>query len=209
MILVLAKVCLIPRIPRNGYLMPLEKNYTCGEIITFGCRDNQGYTLSGTDSATCQSDGSWTEPSPDCRRRFFYTFVSNTIFKIFIIAKACSRPPSLTNGRISPSANRDYWIGEKITFSCRPGFRLSGSKTAVCEEDGSWSSRPQCRAILCSTPMAPANGDVDTSGAISFGPGSSIEYSCNNHFTLVGEPYAICENDGKWSSSEPTCQSKQ
>ena len=35
--------------------------------------------------------------------------------------------------------------------------------------------------------------------------GSTVTYSCKNHFVLMGDPVRTCMADGRWSGSLPTC----
>ncbi|KAI8500845.1 hypothetical protein Bbelb_216630 [Branchiostoma belcheri] len=50
--------------PTNGILSPtVATSYQT--VVTFTC--NQGYLLDGASSATCQADGTWSNPVPTCR----------------------------------------------------------------------------------------------------------------------------------------------
>ena len=58
-------------------------------------------------------------------------------------------------------------------------------------------------AITCPTASSPANGEVTATGNTY---GSSARYTCNSGYRLVGEAIAVCQLNGRWSSSAPTCQ---
>ena len=56
-----------------------------------------------------------------------------------------------------------------------------------------------CRPLL----DAPVNGrktHIEADGIIKY-----ISFSCNSNYVLKGESLATCNDDGKWSSSTPTC----
>lgn len=38
-------------------------------------------------------------------------------------------------------------------------------------------------------------------------PGSMAMYSCNVGRQLIGSSVRVCQDDGTWSESEPTCES--
>lgn len=52
---------------------------------------------------------------------------------------------------------------------------------------------------------SPDNGHVSLSGN---GPGSTATYGCNLGYMLVGMTTRICQDDGEWSRSEPSCRRK-
>uniref|UniRef100_A0A8C0ZP42 Sushi domain-containing protein 2 n=1 Tax=Castor canadensis TaxID=51338 RepID=A0A8C0ZP42_CASCN len=49
--------------PANGYKEGLK--YLVGSTIRFHC--NTGYSLAGAETSTCQADGNWSTPTPECQ----------------------------------------------------------------------------------------------------------------------------------------------
>lgn len=49
--------------PVNGHKEGLR--YLEGSVVRFGC--NNGYSLAGPESSTCQADGTWSTPTPECQ----------------------------------------------------------------------------------------------------------------------------------------------
>lgn len=49
--------------PANGHKEGLR--YLEGAVVRFGC--NEGYSLAGPESSTCQADGKWSTPTPECQ----------------------------------------------------------------------------------------------------------------------------------------------
>ena len=55
---------------------------------------------------------------------------------------SCPTPPSITNGRVTITAENNRLVA---TYSCNPGFRLSGQRVRICQNDGTFSGRaPIC-----------------------------------------------------------------
>lgn len=52
--------------------------------------------------------------------------------------------------------------------------------------------------------MAPLNGRIlDNTHYLV---GDYVQYTCNTGFVIMGEPLAICQDNGTWSSPPPTCE---
>jgi len=60
---------------------------------------------------------------------------------------------------------------------------------------------------LCPPLTAPENGGIDCSmeddGIVI--EGDTCFYTCNNGFELSGSIARVCQSDGSWSGSVPTC----
>ena len=61
--------CGNPSTPTNG--QPTLSNTTYNSVVTYACDVN--YTLLGSDSRTCQSDGQWSGSVPQCKSMFLQT----------------------------------------------------------------------------------------------------------------------------------------
>ena len=57
----------------------------------------------------------------------------------------------------------------------------------------------------CGSLSDPTNGQVNFTTTTE---GSVANYTCDTGYDLVGDTTRTCQNDGQWSGSEPTCQSK-
>jgi len=58
----------------------------------------------------------------------------------------------------------------------------------------------------CGQPASYSNGRVDTNAGTSFG--DVARYSCDEDYTLIGLNETICQADGQWNGSVPTCESE-
>ena len=59
--------CSVPSDPDNGvahYTSSIEMFLRPGTLVHYRC--NVGYTLEGSDAATCLRDGNWSAPMPMC-----------------------------------------------------------------------------------------------------------------------------------------------
>ena len=77
--------------------MPLNANVSCsssdtdgvlfvGDTCNFTC--NTGYELTGSDTRTCQSDGSWSGTDVSCKRGKIYNITFHTYMAIAIYSRA-------------------------------------------------------------------------------------------------------------------------
>ena len=60
--------------------------------------------------------------------------------------------------------------------------------------------------VDCGTLNTPMNGEVSHFNGTTFR--QTATYSCNTGYNLVGDNARMCEVDGMWSGSEPTCISE-
>lgn len=60
-------------------------------------------------------------------------------------------------------------------------------------------------ADACPRPRSPVNGVVLGN---SFASGSTISYTCNDGYQLIGETTQQCKSDLTWSGRAPTCERK-
>ena len=60
--------------------------------------------------------------------------------------------------------------------------------------------------ISCGQLVNQSNGYVDTSVGTSIG--DVARYSCDTGYILNGTAERICQADGQWSGSVPTCESE-
>ena len=59
-------------------------------------------------------------------------------------------------------------------------------------------------AVDCGTLPKLPNGKVSHTGRTTFG--ETATYSCDRDYSLVGDSTRMCQDNGLWSGSAPTCQ---
>ena len=63
--------------------------------------------------------------------------------------------------------------------------------------------------VFCARPDEPENGFYDPFDGYDFEqlPGGNVTFRCRDRFRLVGSERIICQDDGTWNASTPTCES--
>ncbi|XP_064400490.1 sushi, von Willebrand factor type A, EGF and pentraxin domain-containing protein 1-like isoform X2 [Halichondria panicea] len=155
--LISGATCPVLNNPSNGQVS--VSSHAIGGTAIYSC--NTGYGLTGSSSRTCLSSCNWSGSNPSCQ------LISRLTCPVLII-------PS--NGQVSVSS---YFIGGIATYSCKTGYRLSGSSSRTCLRGCYWSgSDPSCQLIAENCPVLnnPSNGRVSVS---SYVIGGRAIYSCN------------------------------
>ena len=182
--------CESPPIPSNSQIQSTEIRR---DIITAMIRCDPGFLLIGS-NLTCGPAGIW-KGKPECQPQL------------------CSLPKQLTTGQTIigdfkfPEPLKDsYRFGERIQFTCRPGYALDDPKTPAltCVENGQWDEQkiPTCSHIHCSDVQVPKFGYVSETSSVFE---SRIIFSCQDGYQLNGEEQITCMSDGNWSHQMPVC----
>ncbi|XP_065178727.1 mucin-19-like [Sycon ciliatum] len=164
-----AVACTPPTSPTNGQFS--QGAFNTGDTLTLSC--NSGYTLLGSDTWTCQANGTVTSGG-SCIRQ-------------------CKRPIDPANGAYSLGSFNA--VQSILTLSCNPDHRLYGTRNATCASDGvvAGTGASTCERI-CMRPADPANG------AYSPGPfdtrNSTLTLSCNTNYRVSGTGSVTCVSDG-------------
>ncbi|XP_063796256.1 complement factor H-like isoform X4 [Pseudophryne corroboree] len=88
-------------------------------------------------------------------------------------------------------------------MKCDDGFKMHGSASIQCN-DGVWESPPQCIPLRkCKGLPSISNGKYENIKQ-DYASGSSVKYSCNAGYRIIGSEDKITCDDGKWTTS-PTC----
>ncbi|XP_023556990.1 C4b-binding protein alpha chain isoform X2 [Octodon degus] len=169
-----------------------ETEFPTNTVLRYTCRP--GYIrLRSDQTLTCRLNGQWK-------------------YEVFCAKKPCRNPGDLPHGTIE--IKTDLAFGSKIEFSCSEGYNLIGPTSSVCEikEKGvDWSTPfPVCEIIKCTSPPDISNGKHSGRDEDFYTYGSSVTYSCDHPYSLVGNPSISCmvvnKTAGVWSPSPPTCE---
>ncbi|XP_012410667.1 C4b-binding protein alpha chain [Trichechus manatus latirostris] len=169
-----------------------ETNFVRGATLRYTCRP--GYSRNSSfQLLTCDDGGFWR-------------------YEVFCAKKRCRNPGDLPNGLVD--INTDFSFGSQIEFSCLEGYILIGATTSYCdiqEKGVDWSNPlPVCIIAKCEPPPAISNGKHNGREEDVYTYGSSVTYSCDPHFSLLGKASISCTVENKtigvWSPSPPTCK---
>ncbi len=105
-------------------LSPLNGRVSAsGGTATYTCFT--GYTLSGSTTRTCQTNGAWSGTAPTCN------------------AVQCPELPHPSGGSVWLTARTP---GSYAIYSCNTGNIHIGSSFRICQSDGTWSGNaPTCQ----------------------------------------------------------------
>ena len=163
-------------------------DFTFQSIVTYTCElinGNDIYSIVGNKSITCNADGQWSSPPPNC------THID------------CNDPGIPDNG---VRHGDDFSYNATISFTCNNGYELSGYQMLTCEPNGKWDDKPPvCNIIYCNNPPVPDNATISMQSNSNFSFGSVVQFQCNVGYELVGYENITCEANGNWTNPLPVC----
>uniref|UniRef100_A0A3B3HMA3 C3/C5 convertase n=1 Tax=Oryzias latipes TaxID=8090 RepID=A0A3B3HMA3_ORYLA len=127
--------CPDPNVLENGNVSPFQERYSVGHTTRSECYP--GYTLQGSSSRTCLSNGKWSGSTPICSHDSGDT---------------CSDP-----GVPAGASRRGnlFATGAIVMYTCKDNTFLVGSQERTCQENGRWTGRePAC---YCTFPRCLTN----------------------------------------------------
>ncbi|XP_035244644.1 complement decay-accelerating factor transmembrane isoform-like isoform X5 [Anguilla anguilla] len=147
---------------------------------------NRGYEMQGTAYRQCYDFG-WNNRVPRCE------------------IKKCADPPTIVNGRISSSPDKEFpEFRDIVQYTCDKNYNLVGDSQLVCNEFGSYNGTvPQCKELNCPTPSIKNAQRVD-GGPPPYKLKYFVTYRCDEGYVMEGQSKLVCEATG-WSSDFPTC----
>lgn len=160
-----------------------------GDTIVVGC--NTGYTVQGSPEVSCQADGTWSI-SPSC---------------VPVNCPIYSAPDG--SHKESTSTVPGIFM-EELTIVCETGYQLKdeNTKTEICQNDGTWTSRVECTPIACEEYTPPQHAIVISGNATdSFYP-DTLTLNCESGYEVTGEATVSCQIDGSWTK-DGSCEPRQ
>uniref|UniRef100_A0A3Q3JW62 Sushi, von Willebrand factor type A, EGF and pentraxin domain-containing protein 1 n=1 Tax=Monopterus albus TaxID=43700 RepID=A0A3Q3JW62_MONAL len=189
--------CSIPKQIAHGKVVYTKLQF--GHSATFSCR--HGYRLQGPEMLKCLPSGEWDVEPPVCAQI------------------SCTPPQPIENGFVE---GQDHSFGVTIFYSCFPGFQLVGQDHLTCEEFGWSGAIPVCVLSDCGLPphidfgdyvrvtehggdSITASGTLSSPMDLSFFHGTLIEYLCHRGYDLTSPTRLVCQEDGGWNGTAPSC----
>ncbi|CAL9693871.1 unnamed protein product [Knipowitschia caucasica] len=122
----------------------------------------------------------------------------------------CPSLPQMEFGWIS-SSHPSHVRGSVLTYTCLPGYDISGTDIITCQWDLSWSSNPPTcvKVQQCPDPGEVVNGARSVRPEAGFAVGTVVRFSCNQGYQLEGPSQISCHGRDtgtpKWSDRSPKC----
>lgn len=160
----------------------VKKVFTFNDVIRFSC--HEGFRLEGSNSATCQADGTWSSSTPRC------------------VAITCSEPSAIANGSLLV---KGYDYGSTAVYECHTGYRVTGDGVLVCSGDGQWSGNSACELVTCNAPALTIPNGRLLLPRVSYDYKDQAVYECDVGYETVGASVLTCGADGSFASLPPTC----
>ncbi|WAR28880.1 SVEP1-like protein [Mya arenaria] len=162
----------------------IEASYSYGTTLGVHCEN--GYTLQGEVTITCQSDTIWT---------------NDTV----CIPINCTGFDIPRNTYIEKGMNSKHIYKDNVTFVCKEGFTMIGDAIITCQANKSWTSLPSCAPVNCTNVVLPSHSGIITDNhSEMLVYNDSLTLFCDNGYDLNGSSEVWCLHDGNWTQF-PSC----
>ncbi|XP_046536907.1 complement component receptor 1-like protein [Equus quagga] len=180
--------CPVPEVENGIMESGFRRSFSLNDTVMFKCKP--GFTMKGSNIAWCQPNSKWNPPLPKC-------------------FKGCLLPPDIANGSYSKMDKEFFQIGQKVSYSCEPGYTLIGTNPVQCTSLGTWSpTAPRCEAKSCDAiPNQLLNGRVVAPPSLRLG--AEVSFVCDKGYRLNGKSSSQCVVEGMkvlWNNKFPVCE---
>ncbi|XP_060750573.1 C4b-binding protein alpha chain-like [Tachysurus vachellii] len=114
--------CEPPPSIQNGNFDPMDEVYQYDQAVTYSCEKD--YNLIGESTISCSDNGSFPPP-PRC-------------------LKISCDAPTIENAVRTGGKSPPYKYKEFVEYQCNTGYKMEGSRSLTCEENGWNPSPPLC-----------------------------------------------------------------
>uniref|UniRef100_A0A8I3RRU4 CD55 molecule (Cromer blood group) n=1 Tax=Canis lupus familiaris TaxID=9615 RepID=A0A8I3RRU4_CANLF len=181
-----------PVVPNAQPILGDRDSFPENITVTYKCNEGFVKVPGKSDSVICL-DSKWSQVAEFCNR-------------------SCDVPTRLLFATLKKSFSQQNYFpeGSVVEYECRPGYRrdYSLSEKLTCLKNFKWSKPDEfCKKKSCPNPGGLRHGHVTIPNDILFG--SSISFSCNVGYRLVGAISSYCvlaDNSVEWSDPLPECQ---
>lgn len=136
------------------------------------------------------------------------SFCNFLVIGASLVSGQCSSSPQqIADSTTNITGSPPFPDGTVVSYRCLEGYTLSASNRFSSCTNGIWTApNVECNKILCSRLDTPVNGRIVNDP--SYEVASTITFSCNSGYDLVGQSTLTCRTDGQWNLRPPTCIAK-
>lgn len=175
--------CAPPPNIQNGRFEPLNEVYDYSQAVIYSC--HRDYTLIGESLLSCSDNGTFHPAPPQC---------------LLVVCDA----PVIENAVRVEGKRPPYGYKNVVRYECVQGYKMNGSGSLVCEENGWNPPPPTCIGVKCAPPPKIQNGTFEPINEVYVFK-ETVAYSCNQDYTLVGESLLTCIENGNFYPTPPQC----
>ena len=183
-----AIVCPNPRQPTNG-IIKTTNGLQFGQKAEYSCLP--GYLLQGIAVRQCTARRIWSGEEPICQE----VRCPSPIIKFGYLSNGTG------SGQVRSSDR--FLMGMSVIISCDEGHHLVGTEKVTCMSNATWyPPLPSCEKVKCphlNISFSPLNGVV-------FAFSKHVTVTCDLGYAISGPKELICQANGTWSASMPSCE---
>ncbi|MBZ3871168.1 Sushi, von Willebrand factor type A, EGF and pentraxin domain-containing protein 1 [Sciurus carolinensis] len=207
----------------NGKFTYTNLHY--GQTVTYSC--DRGFQLEGPKALTCLETGDWDVHAPSCNaihcdppQPIENGFVEGADYSFGAMIIYSCFPGFQVAGHAMQTCKESGWsssVPSCVPIDCGlPPHIDFGDCTKVKDDQGYFDQEDDTMEVPYLTPHPPYHlGEVaktlentkkspDTHSS-NFLYGTMVSYTCNPGYELLGNPTLICQEDGTWNGSAPSC----
>uniref|UniRef100_A0A2K6EQD9 Sushi, von Willebrand factor type A, EGF and pentraxin domain-containing protein 1 n=1 Tax=Propithecus coquereli TaxID=379532 RepID=A0A2K6EQD9_PROCO len=200
-------------------------NLHFGQTITYSC--DRGFRLEGPKALTCLETGDWDVDAPSCNAIHCHPpqpiengFVEGADYSYGAMIIYSCFPGFQVAGHAMQTCEESGWsssIPTCVPIDCGlPPHIDFGDCTKVKDGQGYFEQEDDMMEVPYLTPHPPHHLGAVTktwentkespaTHSSNFLYGTMVSYTCNPGYELLGNPVLICQEDGTWNGSAPSC----
>lgn len=214
--------CPEPKEILNGQFSSVSFQY--GQTITYSC--DRGFRLEGPKSLTCLETGDWDMDAPSCNaihcsdpQPIENGFVEGADYRYGAMIIYSCFPGFQVVGHAMQTCEESGWSSSSPTcvpIDCGlPPHIDFGDCTRVRDDQGYFEQEDDMMEVPYLTPHpqhleATAKASEITKESLvphasQFLYGTMVSYRCEPGYELLGIPVLVCQEDGTWNGTAPSC----
>ncbi|KAM7319810.1 hypothetical protein ACRRTK_021493 [Alexandromys fortis] len=207
--------CPEPKEILNGQFSYISFQY--GQTITYFC--DRGFRLEGPKALTCLETGDWDMDAPSCLaihcsdpQPIENGFVEGADYRYGAMIIYSCFPGFQVAGHAMQTCEESGWSSSSPTcvpIDCGlPPHIDFGDCTKVKDGQEYFDQEDDMMEVPYLTPrpqQLKTTAKTPAAHASHFLYGTMVSYSCDPGYELLGNPVLICQEDGTWNGSAPSC----